>query len=150
MIISFSISLIIRALGQKKLPLFPEMWVTRKIFTRAAANLFLIDFLEIFSFLLYFLFLFLILVFWFVCLMFLIKCIFWFTFDYAGGWVIKKFSPGQKTTFFLPLLKRENQVSTMKSSLLLLLRKKVLNVLFNFNYFNLFSGNVPFMDKPGS
>ena len=40
MIISFSVSLIIRALGQKKLPLFREMWVTRKIFTRAAANLF--------------------------------------------------------------------------------------------------------------
>ena len=38
----------------KKNLLFPEMWMTSKIFTRAAANLFfLIDFLTIFSFLLF-------------------------------------------------------------------------------------------------
>ena len=36
------------------MPLFPEMWVTRKIFTRAAANLLflinLIDFFEVYTY----------------------------------------------------------------------------------------------------
>ena len=39
---------------KRKMPLFPEMWVTRKIFTRAAANLLflinLIDFFEVYTY----------------------------------------------------------------------------------------------------
>ena len=61
--------------------------------------IFLIDFPEIFSFLLYFLLLFLYSYFFmfFACLFVFRnwKHIFWFTLDYAGGWVKKKFSPGR-------------------------------------------------------
>ena len=76
----------------KKDLLFPEMWMTSKIFTRAAANLFfLIDFLTIFSFLL-FLLLFCILVFYACLFVFWNqKYIFWYTFNNADGWVMKKF-----------------------------------------------------------
>ena len=55
----------------KKLPLFPKMWVTRKIFTRAAANLFfLIHFPE------YSLFFFSFFCFFIVFLFFVLVCLF--------------------------------------------------------------------------
>ena len=56
-----------QAKKKKKILLFREMRVTRKIFNRAAAILFLIDFPEIIYFLLYFFLIFFILVFC-VCL----------------------------------------------------------------------------------
>ena len=73
------------------------MRVTRKILTQAAANLFFksifqrysLFFFGFFSFFLYYsLFVF------FACFFFWnLKYIFWYTFDYAGGWVIKNFHP---------------------------------------------------------
>ena len=89
---------------KKKKLLFPEMRVTRKIFTRAVANFFFNFFSGniLFSSLVSsasFVFL---LCFFFSCLF--LKYIFWYTFDYASGWVIKNFySPGfrKQDYFFL-------------------------------------------------
>ena len=90
----------------KKDLLFPEMWMTSKIFTRAAANLFfLIDFLTIFSFLLFLLlFLYPCFLCLFVCLFFEIKNIYSDTHSTmrTGEWW-KNFTwptSGNKTTFF--------------------------------------------------
>ena len=75
------------------------MGVTRKIFTRAAANLllafreyshFFFSFFWFFRILALFFFLFFFLFFLLVCFLKL-KYIFWYTFDYASGWAIKNF-----------------------------------------------------------
>ena len=55
--------------------------------------IFLIDFPEVFSFLLYFLFLFLYSCFFSLFVFWNWKYIFWYTLDYAGGWVINVLSP---------------------------------------------------------
>ena len=99
----------ISALGQKKLPLFPEIRMTGKIFTWTAANLFIfIDFSEIFSFLFKFLLLFCILVsfclfIW--CFLKLKMCIMIHN-QLWGRLSDKKFFTrpisGNKTIFFLP------------------------------------------------
>ena len=77
------------------------MWVTRKIFTRAAAKLFifnqfsgdfifsLLDYFPFFVFLFFFSFFACLSVFWNK------EYIFRYTFDYAAGWGIKKFSSGR-------------------------------------------------------
>ena len=77
------------------------MQVTWKIFLRAAANFFFfyrfsgdILFPSLVSFVFFYYCFFCL----FVCLFVAFwnrKCIFWYTFDCPGGWVIKRFSPGR-------------------------------------------------------
>ena len=73
---------------KRKILLFPEMWVMRKIFIQTVTNLFLIAFPEIFFFLLYFLMLFLYSLFicLFVCFLKL-KIYIQIHIHYAGGYV---------------------------------------------------------------
>ena len=84
----------------KKILLFPEMRVTRKIFTRAPADFFLsifqryylfFSFFCFFVFLFFFLFSFLFLLVWFLKL----KINILIHIRLCGGWVIKKYSPGR-------------------------------------------------------
>ena len=77
----------------KKILFFPEILVARNIFTQMTANLFFqsifqiyyLVFFSFFSFFYYF----------FVCCFLKLKIILWYTFNYAGGWVLKKFSRSQ-------------------------------------------------------
>ena len=82
-------------LGQKKKLLFPEIRVTRKIFTRTTAIFFKSIFWR-YSLFFFSLFCFFCILVFFACsfIFWNQKYIFWYTFDSPGGWLTKKFSPG--------------------------------------------------------
>ena len=74
--------------------MFPEGRVTRKIFNRAAADFFFLIIFQGYSlFFFSFFYFFWLLLFWLFAVSWKKKCVFWYTFDYAGGWVINIFSP---------------------------------------------------------